>query len=71
MDLPSNFYPHTGVALSNASTTSPTTVSTLGDGQTDYGLGKPAVVGEERFWSLTELKWDEFEVDGLQGPGSG
>ncbi len=62
---------HTGVASSNASTASPTTVSTLGDGRTDYGLGKPAVAGEERFRSLTELKWDEFEADGLRGPGSG
>jgi len=34
------------------------------------GLGKPAVAGEERFRSFTELKWDEFEADGLRGPGS-
>ncbi len=37
--------------------TSPPTVSTLGDGPTDYfGMGKLAVTGEERFRSLTELK---------------
>ena len=27
-----------------------------------FGLGKPAVAGEERFRSLTELKWGEFEA---------
>ena len=58
MDLPPNLYPHTGVASSNASIASSTTVSTLGDSPTDYfGLGKPVVAGEGRFRSLTELKW--------------
>ena len=68
MDLPPNFHPHTGVASSNASIASSTTVSTLGDSPTDYfGLGKPAVAGEERFRSLTELKWGEFEALGFGG----
>ncbi len=39
------------------------TVSTLGDSTTDYfGVGKPAIAGEERIRSLTELKWGEFEA---------
>ena len=68
MDLPPNFHPHTGVALLNASIASSTSVSTLGDSQTDYfGLGKPGVAGEERFRSLTELKWGEFETMGFGG----
>ena len=67
-DLPPNFNFHTGVASQNASITSSSTVSTLGDSPTDYfGLGKPAVAGEERFRSLTELKWGEFEAAGFGG----
>jgi hypothetical protein len=70
-DLPPNFNFHTGVASQNASITSSSTVSTLGDSPTDYfGLGKPAVAGEEgegRFRSLTELKWCEFEAAGFGG----
>jgi len=66
MDFPPNLYPHTGVASSNASIASSTTVSTLGDSTTNYfGLGKPAVAGEERFRSLTEPKWGEFEAKGF------
>jgi len=68
MDLSPNFHPHTGVASANASIASSTTVPTLGDGPTDYlGLGKPVVAGEERFRSLTELKWGEFEAMGSGG----
>src|SRR5712691_6918600 len=53
MGLPPNFHPHTGVASSNESIASSTKVSTLRDGPTDYfGLGKPAVTGEERFRSF-------------------
>jgi hypothetical protein len=68
MDLPPNFHPHSGIASPNASIASSTTASTLGDRQTDYfGLGKPGVGGEERFLSLTELKWGEFETMGFGG----
>ena len=57
MDLPPNFHPPLGVASSNVSIASSTTVSALGDSTTVYfGLGNPAVTGEERFRSLTELK---------------
>jgi hypothetical protein len=72
MDLPPNFHPHPGVASSNASISSSTTLSTLGDSPTDYfGVGKPAVAGEERFRSLTDLKWGEFEAMGFGGLESG
>ena len=72
MDLPPNFHPYPGVASSNASISSSTTLSTLGDSPTDYfGVGKPAVAGEERFRSLTDLKWGEFETMGFGGLESG
>jgi len=72
MDLPPNFHPHPGVASSNASISSSTTLSTLGESPTDYfGVGKPAVAGEERFRSLTDLKWGEFESMGFGGLESG
>jgi hypothetical protein len=68
LDLPHNFHPHTGIASSNTSISSSTTVSTVGDSATDlFGLGKPAVAGEERFRSLTDLKWGEFEAMGFGG----
>ncbi|KAN0128116.1 hypothetical protein V8E53_014097 [Lactarius tabidus] len=57
MDLPPNFHPHAGVASSNASIASSATTSSVGDSQADYfGLGKPAIAGEERFRNLTDLK---------------
>jgi hypothetical protein len=69
MDLPPNFHPQTGVASSsNASIASSATVSSVGDSPTDYfGVGKPAVAGEERFRNLTDLKWGEFEAMGFGG----
>jgi hypothetical protein len=49
-------------------TVSSLTVSTHSDSQTDYFvLGKLSVMGEERFWSLTELKWGEFKMMGFRG----
>ncbi|KAN0129056.1 hypothetical protein V8E53_013206 [Lactarius tabidus] len=63
MDLPPNFHPHAGVASSNASIASSATTSSVGDSQADYfGLGKPAIAGEERFRNPTDLKWGEFEA---------
>ncbi|KAH9059462.1 hypothetical protein EDB83DRAFT_2387941 [Lactarius deliciosus] len=68
MDLPPNFHPHIGVASSNASIASSATVSSVGDSPTDYfGLGKPALAGEERFRNLTDLRWGEFEAMGFGG----
>ena len=63
MDIPPNFHPHTGIASWNASISSSATISTLEDSPTDYfGLGKLAIAGEERFHSLTDLKWCGFDV---------
>lgn len=70
MDLPHNFHPHTGVpvASSNASIASSATTSSVGDSQADYfGLGKPALAGEERFRNLADLRWGEFEAMGFGG----
>ncbi|KAI0271985.1 hypothetical protein BGY98DRAFT_1108804 [Russula aff. rugulosa BPL654] len=68
MDLPSNFHPHPGIASSSASISSSTTISTLGDSPTEY-FG--TVAGEERFRSLTDLKWGEFEAMGFGGLETG
>ena len=69
MDLPPNFHPHIGVASSNVSIASSATTSSIGgDSITDYfGLGKPALAGEERFRNLTDLRWGEFEAMGVGG----
>ena len=69
MDLPPNFHPHIGVASSNVSIASSATTSSIGgDSLTDYfGLGKPALAGEERFRNLTDLRWGEFEAMGVGG----
>ena len=67
MDPPDS-HPHTGAASSDPSIAFSTTLSTLGESPMDYfGSGKPAVAGEERFRSLTELKWGEFEALGFGG----
>jgi len=67
VDLPLNFHPHIGVALLNALVASLTTITILGDSQTGcFGLEKLSVAGEEWFWSLTELKWEEFETMDFQ-----
>ncbi|TDL17053.1 hypothetical protein BD410DRAFT_901675 [Rickenella mellea] len=62
MDLPNSFNPEMGSA-SNLSTTSSlaSTVSTLVD---DKEFGR-STEGEQRFRSLTDLKWGTFEVAGF------
>jgi len=63
MDHPPKFHPHTGIASSNVSITSLPQYQRSEKSLPDYfGLGKPAVAGEVRFQSLTELKWGEFEA---------
>ncbi|KAI0314938.1 hypothetical protein OF83DRAFT_1134497 [Amylostereum chailletii] len=64
MDLPNNFHPQTAPAPSNNSTGSATssTSSTLHDDEY-LGVNKD----EERFRSLTDLKWGEFEAMGFGG----
>ena len=64
MDLPSGFHPQVTIT-STSSTHSTASSSTLVDD--DYfGLGKD----DERFRSLTDLKWGEFESMGFLGSNS-
>jgi hypothetical protein len=72
MDLPPNHHPRSGVASSNVPISSSTASSTLGDSPADYfAAGKPAVAGEERFRSLTDIERSEFEAMGFGGLESG
>ncbi|KAG6901034.1 hypothetical protein C0995_001860 [Termitomyces sp. Mi166 len=77
-DMPSNFHPETGVlsapglgAASSSSSygSSLTNTSTnTSDNNNDYfGLGSNMRTGDDRFKSLTDLKWGEFESLGFSG----
>lgn len=65
MDLPSNFHPQVTISAT-ASTHSSASSSTLVDDSDYFGLGKD----DERFRSLTDLKWGEFESMGFLGSNS-
>ncbi|KAG2148912.1 hypothetical protein DEU56DRAFT_971088 [Suillus clintonianus] len=63
MDLPSHVHPYTGPGVAPASATNSTSSSLSDDRDGITGLGLRE--GEERFRSLTELKWGEFETMGF------
>ncbi|KAG1858566.1 hypothetical protein F4604DRAFT_1931092 [Suillus subluteus] len=63
MDLPSHVHPYTGPGIVPASTTNSTSSSLTDD--RDAGMGLGLREGEERFRSLTDLKWGEFEMMGF------
>lgn len=81
MNMPQNFHPDTGsgMAVPPTVSTSPSTSSytstmssgrnssLLGGDQDPFGLG--AREGEDRFRSLTDLKWGEFESMGFSALG--
>lgn len=80
MDMSSNFHPDTG-AGSNPIMTVPSTSSSissqsstlLGDDKDYSGLGNGLMgnrAGEDKFRSLTDLKWGEFEEMGFGGLGT-
>ena len=69
--MPSHFSPDLGAgafAMDTASSTSSGTSSTLMDDEDPYGVG--VRTGEDRFRSLTDLKWGEFEIMGFGGLGT-
>lgn len=80
MDMPAHFHPETGPGnsassppVSNApsyssNTSTGTSASLLAD-QDYFGLGLGGREGEDRFRSLTDLKWGEFESMGFSGLG--
>ncbi|KAG1748080.1 hypothetical protein EDB19DRAFT_1893817 [Suillus lakei] len=63
MDLPSHVHPYTGPGITPASATNSTSSSLSDDRDAVMGLGLRE--GEERFRSLTDLKWGEFETMGF------
>lgn len=65
MDMPPNFHPHTGPTSGTSSATSSTSsaASTSNDSKDKHGLGIRE--REDRFRTLTELKWGEFEAMGF------
>jgi hypothetical protein len=63
MDLPSHAHPYTGPGVAPASATNSTSSSLSDDRDAVTGLGLRE--GEERFRSLTDLKWGEFETMGF------
>ncbi|KAF9220710.1 hypothetical protein BS17DRAFT_713899 [Gyrodon lividus] len=67
MDMPPNFHPYTSPAAGVSSTTSSTSsaTSTLWDEKDTFALGLGIREGEDRFRTLTELKWGEFEAMGF------
>jgi len=80
MDMPPNFHPDAGAgsstvspsvsaAPSASSYSSNASASTSASGRDYFGLGLGARQGEDRFRSLTDLKWGEFESMGFSGLG--
>jgi hypothetical protein len=80
MDMPAQFHPETGpgnsvgspsvsTAPSYSSNTSTGTSASLLADQDYFGLGLGGREGEDRFRSLTDLKWGEFESMGFSGLG--
>jgi hypothetical protein len=70
MDLPLSFHPDTGAGTNSVSSTASSTLSatsTLFDDRDYFGLngGLTNREGEDRFRSLTDLKWGEFESMGF------
>ncbi|KAG6336201.1 hypothetical protein ID866_2878 [Astraeus odoratus] len=68
MDMPPNFHPHTGPGSGLSSMTSSTSsnTSTLDDREhLGVGLSLGNREGEDRFKTLTEMKWVEFEMAGF------
>lgn len=63
MDMPPNFHPYTGPISGTSSATSSTSSATSGNEKDKLGLGIRE--GEDRFRTLTELKWGEFEAMGF------
>jgi hypothetical protein len=77
MDLPSNFHPDAGPGsgapigpISNASSASSKSSTLLGNDSDLLGLGHGLLggrEGENRFTSLADLRWGEFETMGFSG----
>jgi hypothetical protein len=79
MDISANFHPDMGAGSipimatpSSSSSISSQSSTLLGDDKDYFGLGNGlgSRVGEDKFRSLTDLKWGEFEEMGFGGLGT-
>ncbi|CCM00227.1 uncharacterized protein FIBRA_02255 [Fibroporia radiculosa] len=75
MDLPPNFHPDSGTSSASSTISAPSlsssvsTASSITIDEKEHGfLGTRA--GEDRFRSLTDLKWGEFEIMGFGDLGA-
>ncbi|KAI0791288.1 hypothetical protein C8Q75DRAFT_805635 [Abortiporus biennis] len=75
MVLPPNFHPETGPGSSSSTVSAPSLASTISTASTASSFfdGELGMLGkkpeEDRFRSLTDLKWGEFEAMGFGGLG--
>jgi hypothetical protein len=66
MDLPLNFHPDAGTGTVSSVSSTLSATSTLLDDRDYFGLNSFSTrEGEDRFRSLTDLKWGEFETMGF------
>ena len=70
MDMPANFHPYTGPMNGMPSATSSTSSATSTSSDEKDRLGLGIRQGEDRFRTLTELKWGEFETMGFGTTGA-
>ncbi|KIJ08807.1 hypothetical protein PAXINDRAFT_172769 [Paxillus involutus ATCC 200175] len=69
MDMPANFHPYTGPAgMSSTTSSTSSATSILCDEKDTFALGLGIRENEDRFRTLTELKWGEFETMGFGTP---
>ncbi|OCH84945.1 hypothetical protein OBBRIDRAFT_891493 [Obba rivulosa] len=76
MDLPPTFHPDTGAGSSSSTLNAPSLTSSVSTASSASALfedrehGILSGAGEDRFRSLTDLKWGEFEVMGFGNLGA-
>lgn len=70
MDLPPNFHPDTGVGSATSTLTPPSLSSSISSVSSVTSTLFEDKEGEERFRSLTDLRWGEFEAMGFGSLGA-
>ncbi|TFY57804.1 hypothetical protein EVJ58_g6801 [Rhodofomes roseus] len=68
MDLAPNFHPDTGAGSTSSSVSAPSLTSSVSSASSGTSMDEHGLLarsGEERFRSLTDLKWGEFEMMGF------
>ncbi|KAF9234382.1 hypothetical protein BU15DRAFT_52692 [Melanogaster broomeanus] len=65
MDMPPNFHPYIGAGVLSTTSSASSATSTLCDEKDSFAAGLGIRQGEDRFRTLTDLKWGEFETMGF------